>query len=357
MGYNFSAGPGIMPAAVVEQIKRDMPSYKDSGMSIMEISHRSALYDEMAQQAETDLRDLMQISDDYEVLFLHGGGTLQFTNVPLNLATKNHHVAYLNSGHWAKKALDAANRIDGLTVEDIQPEKTGYLPSIKNPSVGPLDYLYVTTNNTIEGTTYHQIPKINTPLVADMSSNILAEPYDVNQFDLIFAGAQKNIGPAGMAIVIVKKNRLHEQPILSEIMDYHLEAKKHSALNTPPVFCIYAAGLTFKWLKQFGGVDRIYEQNQEQARTLYDSIDNSKLFKNDVPTRERSLTNIVFKTGDDNLDQQFVTQANRQGLISLGGHRLVGGMRASLYNAMPNEGVDALIDFMKRFEIDNGGLH
>lgn len=343
-----------MPAQVVEQIKRDMPSYQGSGMSIMEISHRSALYTDLAAEAQQDLRDLMHISDDYAVLFLHGGGTLQFTNVPLNLAQQHHHVAYLNSGHWAQKALEAAQRIEGLQVDDV-PSLDGNLPTIQDPQRGALDYLHITTNNTIEGTTYHHIPTIDQPLVADMSSNILAQPYDINQFDLVYAGAQKNIGPAGMAIVIVKRERLTDQPILSEIMDYRLEDKKDSALNTPPVFCTYAAGLTFKWLKQFGGVDAIYQRNQEQAKMLYDFIDNSKLFNNPVLPAQRSLTNIVFVTGDAQLDAQFIAAARAQGLVNLAGHRLVGGMRASLYNAMPTAGVTALINVMKDFEVQHGG--
>lgn len=343
-----------MPVPVVEQIQRELPSFQNSGMSIMEISHRSALYTDMELRAEQDLRDLMHISDDYAVLFLHGGGTLQFTAVPLNLAQQHHHVAYLNSGHWAVKAQEAAARIDGLQVDEIS-SADGSLPPIQDPQRGPLDYLHVTTNNTIEGTTYHQIPTIDQPLVADMSSNILAQPYDVNQFDLIYAGAQKNIGPAGMVIVIVKRDRLADQPILSEMMDYRIEANKHSALNTPPVFCTYAAGLTFKWLKQFGGVDAIYAQNQAQAHQLYEFIDNSKLFNNPVRPAERSLTNVVFVTGDKQLDAEFIAAAKEQGLVNLAGHRLVGGMRASLYNAMPNDGVTALINVMKDFEVQHGG--
>lgn len=357
MTYNFAAGPGIMPVPVIEQIKQDLPSYRGSGMSVMEISHRSAIYTEMAQAAEQDLRSLMGISDEYAVLFLQGGGTLQFTNVALNLATQFHHVAYLNSGHWAQKALDAARRIDGLAVDEISPQNQNQLPPIKDPQLGMLDYLHVTTNNTIEGTTYHQIPTIDQPLVADMSSNILAQPYDVNQFDLIYAGAQKNIGPAGMAIVIVKRSRLTDQPILSEIMNYRLEDQKHSTLNTPPVFCIYAAGLTFKWLKQFGGVDQIYQRNLKQAHMLYDFIDNSRVFANHVTRSERSLTNVVFATGDKQLDADFIKLALDHGLLNLAGHRLVGGMRASLYNAMPTEGVAALIDVMKQFEVNHGGIH
>lgn len=353
--YNFSAGPGVMPQQVLDQIQAEMKSFNNSGMSILEISHRSQLYTEMEQIAEQNLRDLMHVSDDYAVLFLQGGGTLQFTNIALNLTDQFHHVAYMNSGHWAQKAMEAAQKIDGLKVDWIGDPKGG-LPHIQALNSDHLDYLHVTTNNTIEGTTYHQIPETIQPLVADMSSNIMAEPYDVNQFDLIYAGAQKNIGPAGMAVVIVKKSRLASHPELSQIMDYWLEEQKHSALNTPPVFCIYASGLVFQWLKQFGGVEAIYQQNQEQANLLYDYIDNSKLFNNTIPAAERSLTNIVFGTGDQQLDQQFIATAADHGLISLAGHRLVGGMRASLYNAMPTAGVHELIEQLQQFELNHGGL-
>lgn len=353
--YNFSAGPGVLPTAVLNQIQTELKSFNSSQMSILEISHRSQQYIEMQQAAENNLRDLMQIDDRYAVLFLHGGATLQFTSVPLNLTDQYHHVAYLNSGHWAQKALDAATKITGLKVEAV-PKKTDRLPEIKPLDGTPLDYLHVTTNNTIEGTAYHQVPTGVGPIVADMSSNILAEPYDINQFDLVYAGAQKNIGPAGMAVVIVKRDRLTSHPDIPAVMDYWLEEQKHSELNTPPVFSIYAAGLVFKWLKEFGGVQAIYQQNLEQARLVYDFIDNSKLFNNSVNPTERSLTNIGFSTGNSQLDQQFSSEATAHGLIGLAGHRLVGGMRASLYNAMPTAGVKALIDFMQQFELTHGGF-
>lgn len=353
--YNFSAGPGVLPATVLDQIQTEMKSFNGSQMSILEISHRSKQYEEMELEAEKDFRDLMNIDDSYAVLFLHGGGTLQFTNIALNLTDKYHHVAYVDSGHWAQKAMEAAQKIDGLQVDRIGSSDNN-LPKISAPDDDPLDYLHITTNNTIEGTTYHQIPNSTQPLVADMSSNIMAQPYDVNQFDLIYAGAQKNIGPAGMAVVIVKRDRLTSHPELSEIMDYWLEDQKHSALNTTPVFCIYAAGLVFKWLKKFGGVPAIYQQNLEQAKLLYDYVDNSKLFNNSVAKDERSLTNLVFGTGNKQLDQQFIADAADKGLVNLAGHRLVGGMRASLYNAMPTAGVKALINQMKQFEMNHGGF-
>ncbi|WP_137597084.1 3-phosphoserine/phosphohydroxythreonine transaminase [Paucilactobacillus kaifaensis] len=353
--YNFSAGPGVLPAAVLDQIQTELKSFNSSQMSILEISHRSQQYIEMQQAAEDSLRDLMQIDDRYAVLFLHGGATLQFTSVPLNMTDHHHHVAYINSGHWAQKAMDAANKINGLAVDEVS-KMTSQLPEIRPLNDMPLDYIHLTTNNTIEGTAYHQVPVNIGPLVADMSSNILAEPYDINQFDLVYAGAQKNIGPAGMAVVIVKRNRLTNHPKISDVMNYWLEDQKHSELNTPPVFSIYAAGLVFKWLKEFGGVPAIYQQNLAQANLLYDFIDNSTIFNNSVNVAERSLTNIVFSTGNDQLDHQFSSEANEQGLIGLAGHRLVGGMRASLYNAMPNAGVQALIKFMQQFELNHGGL-
>lgn len=354
--YNFSAGPGVMPIEVINQIREDLPSYKNSGMSVMEISHRSPLYEDLELEAEQDLRDLMHIGDDYAVLFLQGGGTLQFTSVPLNLATNYHKVRYANSGYFSKKAIEAAKRIQGLDVQVIENDEAGSkLPTIPTTIDDKLDYLYLTTNNTIEGTTYHQTPNVNQPLAVDMSSNILAEPYNVNDFDLIFAGAQKNIGPAGMTVVIVKREKLVEQQLLSDVMDYRIEDAKHSSFNTPPVFNTYAAGLTFKWLKKFGGVDAIYQQNLEQAAMLYDFLDNSKVFHNDVPLAERSITNPVFKTDSKALDQEFIAQAKEHGLVNLGGHRIVGGMRTSLYNAMPTAGVKKLIEELKQFELTHGG--
>lgn len=342
--YNFSAGPGVLAQPVKEQIQSELMSFQGSGMSVLEISHRSSLYMEMAAEAEADLRDLMEISDEYAVLFLPGGATLQFTNIPLNLARTTGHVAYLNQGHWAQKAVDAANKIQGLQVDEIK--------QFDQTPTG-LDYLHITTNNTIEGTTIHSLPDVKAPIVADMSSNILAEPYQINDFDAVYAGAQKNMGVAGMAVVIVKRARLENCSELSDVMNYWLEDQKHSEPNTPPVFCIYAAGKVFKWLKSLGGVDTIYQQNKEQAAMLYDEIDNSGLFKNDIPTDQRSLTNIVFTTNDDQLNSQFISAAAEAGLTNLKGHRLLGGMRASLYNAMPTAGVTKLIEVMQKFESDH----
>lgn len=354
--YNFSAGPSVLPNEVKQQITKDIISYQNSGMSILEISHRSSLYTDMLAKVQADLRDLMKISDEYAVLFLPGGATLQFTNLALNLATKFNHVAYLNSGHWAQKAIDAAKKVPGLQV-DVIDSTNEYLPDINQNWSPQLDYVHLTTNNTIEGTTYHQIPELNEPLVADMSSNILAQPYDVNQFDLIYAGAQKNMGIAGLAIVIVKKERLKDMTNLSDVMNFWLEEKKNSEPNTPPVFSIYVAGLVFDWLKKQGGVAGIYQQNKAQAKMLYDYIDQSNLFGNQVKQAERSLTNIVFSTGNSELDKEFIAEAADEQLISLAGHRLVGGMRASLYNAMPTSGVEKLLSVMQKFEQNHKGDH
>lgn len=356
--YNFSAGPAVMPKSVVKKIQAELPSYKGSGMSIMEISHRSSLYVDMQNEAESNLRQLMNVPDDYDVLFLQGGGTLQFDTIPLNLARKEKTVAVVDSGHWAVRARQEADLLPGIsTYAAASGEAENYtkLPYSLNLDK-PCDYVHVTLNNTIEGTMYRKLPDVKgNVVVADMSSNILAQRYNVEDFGLIMAGAQKNIGPAGLTVVIVKHSLLDESQKLPSMLDYVKLSKKHSTLNTPPVFAIYAAGLVFKQLLEEGGVDAAQKRNEEKSRLLYEFLDNSKLFKSPVFANDRSTTNIPFVTGDEELDRRFIKEADEAGFKNLKGHRLVGGMRASLYNAFPLEGVRALVEFMEKFETEVKG--
>lgn len=358
--YNFSAGPATMPAEVIQQIKNDLPSYKNSGMSVMEISHRSALFDEIIQKAQQNMRDLLQIPDNYQVLFFQGGCTLQFTAAPLNLAHKYHRIALLDSGHWADRAGDEARRI-GVDVDVLASTKDAHytkLPSLKKLPSDTYDYLHITTNNTIEGTAYTQLPETGaTELVGDMSSNFMGQQYDVKKFGAIMAGAQKNLGIAGLTVVIVRNDLLGKVPNLPSMVDYQLFAKKDSMFNTPPVFAIYAAGLVLQWLKDQGGIAEMERRNRQKSALLYDFLDNSELFKAPVIKNDRSLTNVVFVTGNPEIDQQVIGQAAENGLVNIKGHRSVGGMRASLYNAMPYEGVERLVDFLTTFEKDYRGLH
>lgn len=352
--YNFAAGPATLPDQVIKQIQDELPSLRGTGMSIMEISHRSALFDDIINTAQQDLRNLMSIPDDYQVLFFQGGGTGQFAAVPMNLATKHHRIALLDSGHWAAKAgEEAANlgyQVDTLastkgTHYDRLPARTSTLPT------DTYDYLHICTNNTIEGTAYHDLPQTNgTPLVADMSSNIMAQHYNVSDFDLIFAGVQKNLGPAGVTLVIVKKSLIKEVPGIPSVFNYQLFAKKNSMPNTPPVFNIYATGLTLKWLKKIGGIEAMGDRNKKKASLLYDFLDQSKLFSNPVIHKDRSLTNVPFMTKDPKIDQAAIDDLTAHGLLNLKGHRSVGGLRASLYNAMPFEGVQALVNELYHFE-------
>lgn len=345
-----------MPKSVIRQIQEELPSYRGSGMSIMEISHRSSLYADMQQAAESDLRQLMDIPDDYSVLFLQGGGTLQFDTIPLNLARRKRTVAVVDSGHWASRAQQEADLLPGITTYTTATGRdSNYtrLPYDLNLD-RPCDYVHMTLNNTIEGTMYRRLPDVKgLPVAADMSSNILAQKYDVRDFGLIMAGAQKNIGPAGLTVVIVKNSLLDENQNLPSMLDYVKLAKKNSTLNTPPVFAIYAAGLVFRKLIEDGGVEAAQKRNEEKSGLLYDFLDNSRMFKSPVAREDRSITNIPFVTGDRELDARFISEADEAGFKNIKGHRLVGGMRASLYNAFPLEGVKALIEFMEKFEEEN----
>lgn len=349
--YNFSAGPAILPEPVLKKVQKEMLSYQGSGMSVMELSHRSSLFQKIIDDLESLLRELMGIPSNYTVLFLQGGASLQFSMVPLNLA--KHKVAYINSGSWSKKAISEAKKIPNLKVEVIASSEDKNFNSIPEvPFVAQdADYIHITTNNTIEGTTFFELPDTGTvPLVADMSSDILSSYYNVSDFGLIYAGAQKNIGPSGLTIVIIREDLIGLNQPLSSMLDYKIQADNHSLYNTPPTFSIYTAKLVLEWLKDLGGVAAIEKINRKKAGLLYKAIDNSSLYRSPVEPSSRSLTTIPFVTDSDELDKQFIKEAEAEGFVNLKGHRSVGGMRASLYNAFPLEGVHALILFMKTFE-------
>ncbi|CAH1854443.1 3-phosphoserine/phosphohydroxythreonine transaminase [Convivina intestini] len=353
--YNFSAGPAVMPSEVLAQIQADLAQSQKGHMSILEISHRSLTFDKIVDQAKDRLRELMNLPQDYEVLFVQGGGSLQFEMVPLNFANQKHQIAVLDSGNFAHKAAQAAQAegVSAKIVASSRDEKYRYLPQLPADFSAPAyDYLHITTNNTIEGTCYHQsnLPQTTGPLVADMSSNILAEPYDVRNFDLIFAGAQKNLGPAGVTVVIVKKSWLAQQNVtkVGPMMRYQSYLDKNSMYNTPPVFNIYALNLVLGWVQDQGGVPAMYAANQKKAQLLYDYLDQSDFYHPLVTGADRSLTNVVFSTGNDQLDQTIAQQAQEYGLYNLAGHRSVGGFRASLYNAQPLAAVTALIDYLDK---------
>lgn len=359
--YNFSAGPAVLPKSVLEKAQSELVNYENSGMSVMELSHRSSLFETIIQEAETLLRELMNIPDNYKVLFLQGGASMQFTMVPLNLA-QNKKALYVNTGSWSKKAISEAKKIDNVEVEVIassEDKNFTYIPEIRKEDV-PQDaaYLHITTNNTIEGTAYYDLPDTgDVPLIADMSSNILSVNYNVADFGLIYAGAQKNIGPAGLTVVIVRDDLIGQVDVLSAMLDYSIHAKNGSMYNTPPTYSIYIAKLVFEWIKEQGGVQKMEQQNKEKARLLYDEIDASALFSSPVTKKDRSINNVPFVTGSEELDKAFNKEALATGFENLKGHRSVGGMRASLYNAFPKAGVEALIQLMKKFEAENGGTN
>jgi phosphoserine aminotransferase len=352
--YNFCAGPAALPQAVLEQAQQEMLDYRGLGLSIMEMSHRDNVFVEIAEQAEKDLRDLMGISDDYAVLFLQGGASSQFAMVPMNLLGEGQTADYINTGQWSKKAIKEAGRYGKINVaassEDtnfstVPPQDSWNLSD--NPA-----YVHYCPNETIGGLEYSFVPAVgDTPLVADMSSTILSRPVDVNQYGLIYAGAQKNIGPAGLTLVIVRKDLLGKAASsVPAMLNYQIHADNGSMYNTPPTYAWYLSGLVFSWLKKQGGVGNMGEINQRKAEKLYGFIDNSGLYSNPVEVISRSRMNVPFVLADDRLDKPFLDQAQAAGLLNLKGHRSVGGMRASIYNAMSIDGVEALVSFMKDFE-------
>lgn len=354
--YNFSAGPSVLPEEVLETARNEILNWHGSGMSVMEMSHRSKWFDEIIKKAEADLRDLMNIPANYKVLFLQGGAWTQFAMVPMNLMKKGK-ADYVNTGEWSKKAISEARKYGKVNVVASSEDATfSYIPELSPDTFSrDADYFYITTNNTIYGTRYTKLPETgNVPLVADMSSNILSEVYDVTKFGLIFAGAQKNMGPAGVVVVIIREDLITDvQPEIPTMLQYKVHAENSSLFNTPPCYSIYICGLVFEWLKKLGGVPEMQKINEEKAAILYDFLDNSKLFKGTVRKQDRSLMNVPFITGNKDLDAQFVKEAEEKGLVNLKGHRSVGGMRASIYNAMPIDGVKKLVEFMKEFEVRN----
>ena len=356
--YNFCAGPAALPQAVLEQAQQEMLDYRGLGLSIMEMSHRDNVFVEIAEQAEKDLRDLMGISDDYAVLFLQGGASSQFAMVPMNLLGEGQTADYINTGQWSKKAIKEAGRYGKINVaassEDtnfstVPPQDSWNLSD--NPA-----YVHYCPNETIGGLEYSFVPAVgDTPLVADMSSTILSRPVDVNQYGLIYAGAQKNIGPAGLTLVIVRKDLLGKaSSSVPAMLNYQIHADNGSMYNTPPTYAWYLSGLVFSWLKKQGGVGNMGEINQRKAEKLYGFIDNSGFYSNPVEKISRSWMNVPFVLADANLDKQFLSEADQAGLLNLKGHRSVGGMRASIYNAVPEAAVDTLIAFMADFEKRNG---
>ena len=353
--YNFSAGPSVLPEEVLKKVQKDFLDYKGCGMSVVEISHRGKIFEEIAVSAESLLRKLMDIPDNYEVLFLQGGASLQFEAVPLNLLIKGK-ADYVVTGNFAKKAYEEAQKFGDIAcVASSKDKNFTYIPKLKSDMFrADTDYVHITSNNTIFGTKYSTFPKTKAPLVCDMSSNILSEFMDVKEFGLIYAGAQKNIAPAGLTIVIVRKDLTEKtQNNCPTMLKYITQAQQKSLYNTPSCFSIYVAMLVFEWLGNFGGVQKMQEQNYFKAGLLYDFIDNSKFYKNPVEKTDRSIMNVPFTTPSEDLDAKFVKESSDCGLMFLKGHRITGGMRASIYNAMPIEGVKKLIEFMKQFELEN----
>ncbi|MCH5269970.1 MAG: 3-phosphoserine/phosphohydroxythreonine transaminase [Lachnospiraceae bacterium] len=355
--YNFSAGPAVLPEEVLKEAAEEMLDYQGSGMSVMEMSHRSKTYDKIIKDAEADLRELMQIPDNYKVLFLQGGASSQFAMIPMNLM-KNGVADYIVTGQWAKKAYQEASIYGKANkIASSEDETFSYIPDCSDlPISEDADYVYICENNTIYGTKFKTLPNTKgKPLVADVSSCFLSEPVDVSKYALIYGGVQKNIGPAGVVIVIIREDLITEEvlPGTPTMFKYKIHADNESLYNTPPAYGIYICGKVFKWLKKQGGLEAMKAYNEKKAKILYDFLDESSLFKGTVRKEDRSLMNVPFVTGSEELDAKFIKEATAAGFVNLKGHRSVGGMRASIYNAMPIEGVEKLVAFMKEFEKNN----
>ncbi|MCX7749933.1 MAG: 3-phosphoserine/phosphohydroxythreonine transaminase [Clostridia bacterium] len=355
--FNFSAGPSMLPVPVLERAQKEMLNCNGSGMSVMEMSHRSKVYEEIHNQAIALFKELMGIPENYKVLLLQGGASLQFSMVPLNLFKSSKKADYFVTGMWAKKAAAEAKRFGTVNVVASSEDKVfNYIPELDPSKFSPdADYFHVTTNNTIYGTRLTTLPDTkNVPLVADMSSNILSQVYDVSKFGLIYAGAQKNVGPAGLTIVIIREDLIGEtMEGTPTILKYKIHADENSLYHTPPTYSIYVAKLVLEWIKELGGVAAMEKINIEKANILYNYLDQSSVFKGTVVPKDRSLMNIPFILPTEELNAKFIKEASAKGFVNLKGHRSVGGMRASIYNAMPVEGVQALVDFMKKFEMEN----
>ena len=355
--YNFSAGPAVLPEEVLREAAAEMLDYEGTGMSVMEMSHRSSAFQKIIDTAEQDLRDLMAIPDNYKVLFLQGGASQQFAAIPMNLM-KNKVADYIVTGQWAKKASQEAMKYGKVNIVASSADQTfSYIPDCSDlPISEDADYVYICENNTIYGTKFHELPNTKgKTLVADVSSCFLSEPVDVTKYGLIYGGVQKNIGPAGVVIVIIREDLITDDVLdgTPTMLKYKTHADAGSLYNTPPAYGIYICGKVFQWLKKQGGLAAMKEHNEKKAKILYDYLDQSRLFKGTVEKKDRSLMNVPFVTGDADLDAKFVKEAKAAGLENLKGHRSVGGMRASIYNAMPIEGVEALVAFMKKFEEEN----
>lgn len=352
--YNFSAGPAVLPEEVLQEAAQEMMDYQGSGMSVMEMSHRSKVYEDIIKEAEADIRDLMGIPSNYKVLFLQGGGNTQFAMIPMNLM-KNRVADYIITGQWAKKAFKEAKIYgDVKAVASSEDKVFSYIPDCSDlPIRDNADYVYICENNTIYGTKFKTLPNTKgKTLVSDISSCFLSEPIDVSKYGLVWGGVQKNVGPAGVTIVIIREDLITEDtlPGTPTMLKYKIHADNNSLYNTPPCYNIYICGKVFKWIKKMGGLSAMKEHNEKKAAVLYDFLDQSKLFKGTVRKEDRSLMNVPFVTGDKELDAEFIKAAEAAGFVNLKGHRTVGGMRASIYNAMPIEGVEKLVAFMKDFE-------
>lgn len=355
--YNFSAGPSMLPEEVLKKAAAEMLDYNGTGQSVMEMSHRSKEYGEIIKGAEALVREIMNVPDNYKVLFLQGGASSQFAMVPLNLMTKSGKADYVITGQWANKAYKEAARYGEANVVASSADKTfSYIPKLdKATFTKDADYFHICMNNTIYGTKWHTLPETgDVPLVADISSCILSEPIDVSKFGVLYAGAQKNMAPAGMTLVIIREDLIgNAMDITPTMFNYKTHADNDSMFNTPPCYTIYIAKLVLEWVKSLGGLEAMKERNEKKAKLLYDFLDNSKLFKGTVVPEDRSLMNVPFVTGKEELDAKFVKEAKEAGFVNIKGHRTVGGMRASIYNAMPYEGVEKLVNFMAEFEKNN----
>jgi len=356
--YNFSAGPSMLPESVLQKAAAEMMDYQGSGQSVMEMSHRSKVYQGIFDETEALLREVMEIPDNYKVLFLQGGASTQFAMIPLNLLTGSGKADYVVTGQFAKKAYKEAARYGDIKVVASSEDKTfSYIPKLDKSTFTPdADYFYICMNNTIFGTVYHDLPDTgDVPLVADASSCILSRPIDVSKFGILYAGAQKNMAPAGVTVVIIREDLIGKTMDKTPTMlDYAAHAEAGSMYNTPPCYSIYMMKLVLEWIKNdIGGLDKMLERNEKKAAILYEYLDNSKLFKSPVAKEDRSLMNVPFVTGDADMDAKFVKEAAAAGFVNIKGHRSVGGMRASIYNAMPIEGVEKLVAFMKKFEEEN----
>jgi len=355
--YNFSAGPAMLPEEVLKEVANEMLDYNGTGQSVMEMSHRSEAFEEIITTAEKDFRELLAVPANYKVLFLQGGAHLQFSMIPMNLM-KNRVADYIVTGQWAKRAYEEAKKFGTINkIASSEDQTFSYIPDCSDlPISENADYVYICENNTIYGTKFKTLPNTKgKDLVADVSSCFLSEPVDVSKYAILYGGVQKNIGPAGMVIAVVREDLItdHVLPQTPTMMKYKTHADANSLYNTPNCFCIYVCGKVFKWLKKMGGLEEIKRHNVEKAKILYQALDESKLFQGTVRKEDRSLMNVPFVTGDKEMDAKFVKEAEAAGLVNLKGHRSVGGMRASIYNAMPKEGVEALIAFMKKFEEEN----